>query len=67
VVCYKLVRIKFIKEMNDMPIKNKKCKWEYCNETCECEDCNYCEHYRPNYKRDKELLEDLRLELQEQR
>ena len=50
-----------------MPYGNKKCKWEYCNAICECSNCNDCEYYRPNYQRDKELLEDLRLELSEQR
>ena len=48
-----------------MPYKDNRCIYEYCDAICECNDCNFCEHYRPNYERDKELLEDLRLELQE--
>lgn len=47
--------------------ENDKCIYEYCDAICECSDCNCCEYYRPNYERDKELLEDLRLELSEQR
>lgn len=45
---------------------NGRCIWEYCNEKCECSECINCPHYRPNYKKEKELLEDLRMEQQEQ-
>ena len=48
-------------------LSDGKCIWEYCDEKCECSDCIYCHHYRPNYKEEKQLLEDLRLEQNEQR
>lgn len=45
---------------------NGRCIWEYCNEKCECSECINCPHYRPNYKEEKDFLEELRLEQQEQ-
>ena len=31
-----------------------KCIWEYCDEKCECSECEKCPHYRPDYKKETE-------------
>lgn len=31
-----------------------KCMWEYCDEKCECSECENCSHYRPDYKKTEE-------------
>ena len=49
-----------------MPYQNKLCKYEYCDEVCECSDCRYCPHFRPNHTKDKDLFYDLLMEQQEQ-
>ena len=31
-----------------------KCIYIYCNEKCECSECEKCPHYRPGYKKEAE-------------
>ena len=45
---------------------NGKCMWIYFDGKCECNNCKSCPHYRPDYAKEKEFLEDLLIEQQEQ-
>ncbi len=38
--------------------KDKRCIWEYCNEKCECSECDKCKHYKPGYVNIKKQLAD---------
>lgn len=41
---------------------NGKCILEYCDEKCESSECANCPHYKPDYKKEKKMKEEVNVE-----
>lgn len=49
--------LKYNRVIGNWGIKMKsdgKCIYIYCDEKCECSECENCPHYRPDYKNETE-------------